>query len=155
MGRVALPAVATLDQATIAYVAGAIDLIGNIRTVTQASTDLPLVAMSGPNTGMLNFLAELTDTRAIVTRRAYSKAGCAEHCAEKHQHIVSTSGRWSVSGVKATVLLWNIRPYLRLQTDAALTAISCGLNTGYKPATVRKMADLGWDIPEFDEGRAR
>jgi hypothetical protein len=144
-----------LDTATLAYVAGVVDLLGLIRTrITQQGTELPYVALSGPNTQMLEYLGELTDTRPTITRRSYSKAGCAEHCQEKHQHVVSVSGRWSVSGVKATVVLWNIRPFLRLQADAAREALVVGVATGFKPATVKRMAELGWDVPEF-EGRAR
>ena len=77
------------------------------------------------------------------------KAGCSEHCGEKHQHVQSMSGRWSVTGAKATVVLWNIRPYQHLQVKAADTALVVGLGTGYKPATVARMAELGWDVPEF------
>jgi hypothetical protein len=144
-----------LDVPTVAYVAGVIDLQGLIRTRQAGDTELPYVAVSGPNTEMLHYLAALTGTTATVTRRSYSKAGCAEHCAEKHQHIVSTSGRWSVSGVKATVLLWNIRPYLRLQTAAATSAIAVGTCTGFKQSTVAKMEQLGWDVPDFNDSFRR
>lgn len=134
---------------TLAYLAGVLDMHAVIRTRKGADGDLPSIAMHGPQTDMLEFLANLTGTRAIVTRRDYTKAGCAEHCAEKHQHIVSVSGRWSVTGAKATVLLWNVRPYMRLQTDVATAAIGSGLRAGYKPATLKNMRDLGWDLPDF------
>lgn len=144
-----------LEVGTLAYVAGVIDHQGLIRTRTLPhGTELPLVGLHGPNTRMLDFLAELTGTRAITTRRSYSKAGCAEHCKEKHQHITSTSGRWSVTGAKATVLLWNIRPYVHIQVDEVRSALVVGLTTNVKPATITKMADLGWDIPPFGETKS-
>lgn len=138
-----------MDVPTLAYVASAIDTQGIIRIRRAGDTDLPLVAVNGSNTQLLAFLAELTGTKSVVTRRSYSKAGCAEHCAEKHQHIVSESGRWSVTGVKATVLLYNIRPYVRFQLDDLRTALVVGMSASFKPATVQKMVDLGWEVPTF------
>lgn len=140
-----------MDVATVAYVAAIIDTTAVIRTRMANDTELPYVAVSGSNEGMLRLLGDLTGTKVTITRRSYSKAGCAEHCAEKHQHVQSVSGRWSVSGVKATVLLHNVRPYLRLQVNDAIAAINVGLATNYKPATIRKMRELGWDVPEFGQ----
>lgn len=141
----------SLDQATLAYVAAIIDTQGVIRTRTLATdTELPYVAVSGSNEGMLRFLAELTGTKVTITRRSYAKAGCAQHCQEKHQHVTSVSGRWSVSGAKATVLLYNTLPFLRLQVDEARGALTVGVGTKHKPATVEKMVALGWQIPTFN-----
>ena len=140
-----------MDMPTVAYVAGIIDTTGVIRTRMVQDTELPYVAVSGSNEGMLRFLAEVTGAKVTITRRSYMKAGCSVHCKEKHQHIQSISGRWSVSGVKATVLLHNVRPFMRLQAAEAAAALDVGLRTGFKPATVQKMSDLGWSVPEFDE----
>lgn len=139
----------TLDTTTLAYVAGVVDMHGVIRTRLSGETVLPQLSVNGPNTAMLQYLGDLTGTKPIVRRRQYSKAGCSEHCAEKHQHVVSVSGTWSLSGGKATILLWNVRPFLRLQVEAATGAIALGMSTQYKPATLKKMAELGWDVPEF------
>lgn len=150
-----------MDVSTVAYVAGIIDTQGLIRTRMAGDTELPYVGLSGSNTGMLRFLAGLTGTKVTETRRSFMRAGCSIHCKEKHQHVLSISGRWSVSGVKATVLLYNIRPYLRLQVDEAVAAIRVGVSTKFKPATVQKMVDLGWEVPTFGvtpdlrESRAR
>ena len=91
--------------------------------------------------------------RVVVTRRSYAKAGCAEHCKEKHLHVTSESGRWSVSGAKATVILAAVLPYLRLQHEEARGALLVGLGAPFKPATLRQMEQLGWPIPEFDNER--
>ena len=90
--------------------------------VTPQGTRLPAVAISSGNSDMLTYLAKLTGTRSVVTRQAYVKAGCSEHCREKHQHVMSTSGRWSVTGAKATVVLASIRPFVHLQTEAVRSA---------------------------------
>lgn len=139
----------TLDVTTVAYVAGVVDLQGLIRTRMVEDTELPYLGVSGPNTPMLRLLGELTGTRPTVTRRSYSRAGCSEHCAEKHQHVVSISGRWSISGVKATVVLWNVRPHLRLQADEAAAALAVGMRAPFKAATLRKMVELGWELPDL------
>ena len=138
-----------LPVTTVAYVAGVIDSQAGIRTRHVGDTDLPMVYVHGPNLQVLELLARLTGTSVTTVRRGYAKAGCAEHCPEKHQHVTSVSGRWSVTGVKATVLLWNIRDYLMFQRDAAVDAIALGLATPFKLATPQKMADLGWQVPDF------
>jgi hypothetical protein len=102
--------------------------------ITEQGTQLPSIALSNGNIDMLHYLATLTGTRAITTRRTYVKAGCTEHCREKHQHVMSVSGRWSVTGAKATVVLWNIRPFIQLQTEQVQTGLVVGLSAGFKPA---------------------
>lgn len=139
----------TIDVPTLAYVASVIDTQGIIRTRIAGDTELPMVAVHGPNIRVLNMLAELTGTKVTVVRRDYSRVGCAEHCQEKHQHITSSSGRWSVTGVKATVLLYNLRPFMRFQEEAARSALVLGQSTKFKPATIQKMVELGWEVPEF------
>lgn len=142
-----------MDQRTVAYVAGVVDLLGLIRIRYAEDTPLPVVQVHGKYMSTLEYLGELTGTKAIETRREYTRAGCAEHCKEKHMHITSTSGRWSVTGAKATVLLWNMQPYLRVKKDAADGALAVGLRTKFKQGTVDKMRQLGWEIPSELEGR--
>lgn len=150
MELVASPRMIATDD--LAYMAGVVDLLGLIRTRMAENTELPLVQMHGQHMPILQYFGERTGTKAIVTRRDYTRAGCAEHCQEKHQHIVSVSGRWSVTGAKATVLLWNLRPFLRVKADLADRALAVGLNTRFKQGTAEKMRRLGWEIPEFETG---
>jgi hypothetical protein len=141
----------TLDVPTLAYVAGVLDTQANIKTRrTSEGTELPMLAMYGPNVPLLEYLASLTDTTMVVTRRSYAKAGCAEHCKEKHQHIQSLSGRWTLTGMKACVVLYNIRPYMRLQTEAVTAALNVGLDAPFKPATLTNMSALCWAMPALE-----
>lgn len=149
MGAIDAP---PLTVADLAYLAGVLDTRGLITTRRAGETLLPLVALSTGDTRLLGWLAEITGMRAIETRRDYTRVGCSQHCAQKHQHIVSVSGRWSVSGAKATVVLAAVRPYLRLRTDDADAALLVGLRAPHKPATPRKMAALGWPLPEWIGG---
>lgn len=138
----------SLSQADLAYLAGVLDAQGHIAIRTTADgTQLPQLSLSGPNVALLQWLGDLTGVRPIVTTRAYAKAGCSEHCATKHRHVTSTSGRWQLSGAKATVVLAAIQPFLRLQLDEAAQAVELGMAAPFKPATPNKMQQLGWPIP--------
>lgn len=140
---------ALLTQAELAYVAGVLDAQGHIAVrTTKDGTKLPQLALSGPNVALLRWLGDLTGVRPIMTTRTYSKAGCAQHCAAKHLHVTSTSGRWQISGAKATVVLAAIQPFLHWQITEAAEAVELGLSAPFKPATPTKMLALGWPIPD-------
>lgn len=138
-----------LDVATLSYVGAVVDLNANLTIRTVGQTELPNIAVHMPNMGVLRWLGDLTETKAIATHRDFMRAGCKEHCEEKHQHIRSTSGRWVLTGAKATVLLHNVMPYLRFQEVEARMLLSVGLRAPHKPATPQKMHALGWALPEW------
>ena len=140
-----------IGPADLAYVAALIDLQGHITTRSVRDATLPLLALSSGNAGVLQMLGRMTGVRPFVTRRDYNRVGCSAHCPEPHQHIVSESGRWSVSGVKATVVLHSVLPYLRFKRDEAVEAIRVGLDADYKPATLTKMKELGWELPNYPD----
>lgn len=137
-----------MDEQEVAYLAGVLDVMGSITTRRAGDTLLPQISVSTKDQRLLDWLGKRTDVRAFVTRRDFTRAGCSKHCAEKHQHVISESGRWSVSGAKATIVLAAVRPFLRLRTDEADIALTVGLRAPHKPATPRKMARLGWPLPE-------
>jgi hypothetical protein len=82
-----------------------------------------------------------------VTQRGYDKHRCLEHCTKAHEHISSVSGRWTVSGAKATVVLAGTRPWVRFQVEAWDRALEIGIGAARKGGTVEKMAALGWPLP--------
>jgi hypothetical protein len=137
-----------LTEAQIAHVAGILDAMARFRVrTTPDGTNLPYVAVSCPNMPLLEYLGSLTGVVPFTTSRAYEKHRCTEHCSEPHQHVVSASGRWSVSGAKATVVLAAITPHLRFQKTEAEDLLAVGLEAPRKPATPAKMAALGWPDP--------
>jgi len=136
----------SLDVSTLAYIAAILDSRAVIRQRTVGETDLPYLAVSCPDERLLDLLCRATAIRKVVTRREYAKAGCAEHCQEKHVHTVSRSMRWSVTGVKATVVLDNCLPYMQIQQEEAMEVLAIGLTAPYKAAALRRMAELGWDV---------
>lgn len=131
-----------------AYIAGIVDAMGILRVrEVRESTQLPMVAVHGSNLGLLDWLAARTGSGVTLTRREYMRDGCSLHCPQAHVHIQSYSGRWSLTGARATVLLYGIIPYMQLQSKTATEMLELGLATPYKAATVAKMTALGWPLP--------
>lgn len=141
-----------LSPTEIAYVAGVLDVMGRFRVLeTPGGTRLPSVHVSCPNMSVLQHLGDLTGITPIVTKRSYDKHRCTEHCDAAHQHILSESGRWSISGAKATIVLAAILPYVRLQKAEIEDMVRLGLDAPKKPKTPVKMAALGWPDPWTEE----
>jgi hypothetical protein len=139
----------SLSDAEIAWCAGVVDALGLIRTrPMQTGSELCYVAVSSSKLDVLNALAELTGTKVTMVHREYSRVGCDEHCTEAHQHVNSTTGRWSLTGARALVFLLAIEPHLRGKAEDARSAIAAGETAPVKEATVRKMYELGWPALE-------
>lgn len=138
-----------LLERELAYAAGVLDVMGTLRVRDVRGTELPFVEVSCPNMVLLEWLADRTGVGVTKVRRDYNRNGCADHCPEPHVHIESFSCRWSVSGVRATVVLHNLLPYLQLRVETAMDVLAVGLCAPRKPATVAKMTELGWAEPEF------
>ncbi len=133
----------------LAYIAGIVDVMAVLRIRNTQGAPLPFVEINCPNLALLEWLAERTGTSVTVVNRDYTRNGCALHCPEAHVHIRSASGRWSLSGVRATVVLHGVVPFMQLQTEAAQQLLEAGLRAPRKPATIAKMTNLGWAVPEF------
>lgn len=61
--------------------------------------------------------------------------------------------RWQVTGMKATIVLYNIVPYMREREMEAKVALDIGLNAPYKEAYVEWMESAGWEIPNLDPAK--
>lgn len=133
----------------IAWCAGVIDTLGSVKTrEMETGSHLSYVAVSSPRMDILEELAELTGTSVVTVRREYDRLGCGEHCTEAHQHIKSVTGRWSLTGAKATIFLAAIEPYLRTKQEVVQATLAIGMDAPVKPATLKKMYDLGWPLVE-------
>lgn len=140
----------------LAYAAAMIDMQAKLRVRELSGVQLPMVALHGNFVGSLEWIATLTGTKVTKTARDYHRGACAEHCPEPHTHVKSTSARWAVSGARATILLHNLLPYLRVQRETALELIEVGKTVGYKGQVVVEMRRAGWEIPELKpQPRAR
>lgn len=138
-----------LTERDLAYIAGVIDDRGNLTSRTVRDAVLPQVDLNGGRAHVLRWLGEITGAKVVSTKRDYLRMGCSEHCTERHVHIWSESLRWSVSGAKATIFLAGIQPHIRYRQAEVQDLIELGLKARHKGATVDKMRELGWPIPEL------
>lgn len=146
-----------MKDAECAYAAGLIDALGVLSLRSQPGTlsDLPSVVVSG-NSVAVGWLAARTGTKVVTVKRDYTRHRCSEHCPEAHDEVKSLSSRWSVTGTRATIVLFNVLPFLQVQGEAAGELVSAGLTIGWKGQVVEDMRTLGWTIPTLKtQPRAR
>lgn len=144
-----------LTTADLAYAAALIDNLATLRLRELGPSQLPVVSIAG-RIGALTWLGEVTGVKVVETRRAYTRHNCTEHCPEAHARIESRSGRWSVTGMRATIVLANVEEYLRVQATDARQLVEAGLGVQYQGQVVNDMRRLGWSIPDLaPHSRAR
>lgn len=139
----------SLGVAELGYVAAVIDNLAALRTRDLGPSVLPVVQVSG-RYGALSWLGEITGTKIIPTNRRYTRHNCTEHCPDRHAEIVSSSARWSLTGMRATIVLAAVEPYLRVQAARARELIDAGLGVQFQTTVVNDMAQLGWPIPALE-----
>jgi hypothetical protein len=144
------------DLPPIEYLAGILDANAIFRVrKTPGGTELPAVFVHGLPMPIMEVLAEATGTKVTVVNRDYPRAPCSLHCEEQHVHVTSVSGRWSVTGAKATVLIAAVLPSLRVQKEQAAEVLDVGLAAPRKTTTFSKMATLGWPTPAVPQDTLR
>lgn len=145
-GTVGVP---KLDDGQLAYLAGVLDTRAVVRTrlVAGSAGVLPYVAVSCGDAELLRWLGELTGVKTVVTSRGYDKHRCLEHCDQAHEHVRSVSGRWSVTGTRATVVLSATAGWVRFHRQEWDRALQAGMSAERKNAVAEKMVHLGWPLP--------
>lgn len=135
-----------LSRAELAYVAGVLDAMGRVRVepADSSGTLMPYVGISSANLGPLQHLARLTGVGVTMVRRDYMRVGCALHCAKRHRHVESVTGRWQLTGARARVVLVAVRPYLVALADEVDAVLDLTADAPSKAATTTKMRALGW-----------
>lgn len=146
-----------LVPADLAYMAALIDNLAVLKTRLVNGSDLPAIVLTTTRSPeAVRFLARCSGSQVTTLVREYNKKGCIAHCKQPHLHIDTTGHRWQVTGAKATIVLHNLLPYMRVQKDLARKLIEAGRTIGYKGQVVNRMRELGWDIPELKpQPRAR
>jgi hypothetical protein len=138
-----------MNEGELAYLAGVLDTRAVVRTrlVGGSQSMLPYLAISTGDTQLLQWLGTITGMRVVATVRGYDKHRCLEHCDQAHEHITSVSGRWSVSGSRATIVLAATRTWIRFQAADWDRALDVGAAAPRKDRIVEKMVQLGWPLP--------
>lgn len=134
-----------ISELELAWCAGVVDVMGLISLrKMKTGSELASVAISSTRLDLLHEIADLTGTSVVMVHRDYNRLNCNVHCPEKHSHVVSSTGRWSLTGARAAVFLHAIEPYLRLKKEKVQEAVDVGTAAPRKAATLRKMYELGW-----------
>lgn len=137
----------------LAYIAAVVDLQARLTTRPSPNGRLPVVEINGNNWPLLEWLSKMTNSASFETRRDYQRYGCSEHCSDKHIHTTSHSGRWSVTGAKATILLFNIEPFVWLKRPDVEQLLGLGLMSEMRSQSINDMKRLGWALPLQAQGK--
>lgn len=132
-----------------AYMAGILDALGLFQVRRVQERDLAKVALHSTNGPLLEWVGAATGTKITEVKRNYARYGCDEHCNEKHIHVNHSSLRWSVTGVRATILIHSVLPHLVLQSETAEQVLDATADAPYRKPTAEAMAALGWTLPTW------
>lgn len=145
----------SLSPADLSYVAAVVDNYAKLTTRVVHSDQLPVVTIQG-KLNVLHWLAEITGVSLMTLDKDYVRHQCTEHCPDKHMPIVSWTYRWQLTGARATVVLYNIEPFMRVQAREARDLVELGRTVGFKTNVVNDMTRLGWHAPDLrKQPRAR
>lgn len=162
----------------LGWVAGVLDLKGRVVTKKnkQRATPQFVLMVETKDMAIIRELCSLTGTRveAKAERKVpeFMRRPCSEHCPEKHEHVHTEGGRdydwkmppvarWTATGAAAAVILHNVLPFslANLGLEVALQALLdqatlTGQGSGATMAAIRRMKELGWELPEKFERAA-
>lgn len=156
-----------IDPAKLGWAAAILDLQGHVvqkKNPTRATPQVVLIVDTA-SVIVVQGLCALTGSNVEMKQQKYKlpqqwkRRACTEHCPEAHVHMevsMPLTGRWTVTGVAAAIVLHNLRPYL-LTWDAKGwgvayeqcmdTATLTGQGSGATRPTIARLAGLGWDLP--------
>lgn len=133
----------------LAHIAGVIDARGHIEMNNRHGKLQPRLSVTTRRVVLLEYLANHTGVRISYDERGYHKRGCNEHCHEPHIKVARQSAKWRVDSLRATVVLYNVQPFIVSQVSEVAEALRVGLESypAARGSTAKQMAELGWDLP--------
>jgi hypothetical protein len=143
------PVTATKTAFSILWFAGVIDARGHIDMNLRHGKPQPRLSVTTRRTDLLEYMAKHTGTQISYDHRGYEKRLCSAHCTEQHIHVVRQSAKWRVDSSRATIVLYNVQPFIVSQVAEVREALRVGLES-YPAArgdTASKMKKLGWELP--------
>ena len=153
-----------IPVAQLGWMAGVVDLKGKVIRKQNKMRRTPQVVLivESRHLAVIKELGRLTGTRAEAVKKAPStdwyRRNCQEHCEDAHVHVVApewpATSRWTATGASMGVVLYNLQPFLRVDQGWDLmmeeayesTALS-GQGSGAALMGVRRLRDLGWEMP--------
>lgn len=133
----------------IEYIAGVIDARGHIAVNMRHSVPQPRIRLTTRRLPLLEHFAKVTGTKVVRDDRGYERRPCHLHCDEAHLHYVRQSVQVTVDSARATIVLFNVKPFIVGQKDEVEIALNHGLKAFPPPKgdTIKRMEKLGWEIP--------
>lgn len=159
-----------ITEAELGWMAGILDFQGHVvrknNNMRAKGSVQVTVYVETAITEIIEQLANMTGTSPEMQegknqlKGEWTRKGCSEHCPEAHVHAVPVSlpdcARWTVSGASTAVVLWNLREHLVTAKDPswdwamamcfASTRLT-GQGSGAAMKAVRRLSDLGWELP--------
>lgn len=139
------------EPLNIPFIAGIIDCRGHISiNERHEAFPQPSIRVTTKRASILAYLARTTGNRVTEDIREYTRRPCIDHCDETHQHVVRQSSLWTTGAGKATIILFNIQPYIVSQKEEVQAALDVGLEawSTVRSTTIESMRKLGWSIPK-------
>lgn len=160
----------TIPIQKLGWVAGVLDLKGRIVTKKnkQRSTPQFVLILETKDIAVIRELCSLTGTHVEMKaeRRMpeWMRRPCVEHCPDQHVHVhgeqapydwkMPALARWTATGCTAAIILYNVLPFslANLGLEVALHALLDqaalkGQGSGATFKAIRRMRDLGWELP--------
>jgi hypothetical protein len=155
----------------LAWMAAILDMQGRIHrkdNLTRATPQLVL-RVDSSYLSVIRELCRLTDSNAEPRPprpgKEWDKRGCAEHCGEAHIHceigVQPSTGRWTLTGAAAAVVLFNVIPFMvtdrgmeDMMNEALENVNLAGRAGNGARQAVQRLARLGWELPEKIAGQA-
>lgn len=155
----------------LGWMAGIMDLRGRLlvkKNQMRATPQFVLIAET-KEVSIIRELSSLTGTKAELQAarplKDFMRRSCVEHCPEAHVHIEDQDrmmprvARWSITGAGMVTVLDNLMPFLMVDRGypEAIEQVSrdttlVGQGSGAVLASLRRLRDLGWEIPAPYQG---
>jgi hypothetical protein len=160
-----------IQPTKLGWMAGVIDLKGRVtekeNKLRKSSKQITMM-IETREIHIIRELCSLTGTNPEIRKRQplkeWMRRGCTEHCPDQHIHVEDTRtmpevGRWTISGAALAVVLFNLMPFLitqgqykELYEKILKEAPLAGRGAAAVILSIRRLALLGWDLPEEFEG---
>jgi hypothetical protein len=154
----------SLPVSQLGWMAGVLDVKGRIqyKNNQRRATRQIVLAVESTEHAIVKELSRMTGTnpehKKIDNKSGWYRRGCEEHCDEPHIHVMGgefpSTMRWTITGSSMVVVLDNVEPFLtndrgfmEAKFEAIDQAVLNGRGGAAAQAGLRRLYDLGWDIP--------
>lgn len=161
----------SIPVAQLGWMAGVLDLKGAITKKKNHSRRTPqfVLFVESRHHDIIRRLGNMVGTtpelQASKNLSEIFRRGCIEHCPEPHNHVnlddlsMPAVSRWTITGLPMAIVLFNVLPYLATDKGWSATmneimsyAPDSGQGRGAIDKAIRRLASLGWDIPQAAYG---